>query len=226
MITPARNIRNLIAHLPGAQHPLTPAQQDRQDFILEAGRLAITEFGFETITLPQFSVALRLTPSQIRWHYPDLENLLGAIFRDHIKTIGKAIEESVRDPNDPALHEAARAAYFAATRTAQGSFTEAHRLFLRDRRCLPADEAKTIDLYLGMLARALGGAEALNLLNTETHSLADIETAMAALTGVAPAAAIPQPEPAAPSCEAPRLPRHIRRKIEALRRQRQKQGTT
>jgi AcrR family transcriptional regulator len=232
MITRARHIRALVEHLPGARQPPTPAQQDRQTYILQAGRLAISQFGFESITLSQFSLGLRLTPSQIRWHYPDLENLLGAIFRDHLKTIGNAIDDSVHDPNDPDLHQAARAAYFAATRDANGSFTEAHRLFLRDRHHLPEDEAKSVDLYAGMLARALGGdtcgMAAMDLLNTETHTLADIEDAMAGLISAEPAAG-PAPtiinplqaRPAEPPYAPPQLPRHIRRKIEALRRQRQ-----
>jgi AcrR family transcriptional regulator len=230
MITLARLIRGAVEHLPGARQPPTPAQQDRQDFILQAGRIAFTRFGFDTITMAQFSLGLKLTPLQIRWHYPDLENLLGAIFRDHLKSIGDAIADSVRDPNDPELHQAARAAFFAATRDDQGRFTEAHRLFLTERRFLPEDEAQSVDMYDGMLARTLGGdifgQDAMNLLCNETLSLADIEDAMADLATNAPnpgpAPAITQPAPASVQAAPPQLPRHIRRKIEALRRQRQK----
>jgi AcrR family transcriptional regulator len=226
MITPARHIRALVAHLEGARRPLTPTQQDRQTYILQAGRLAITQFGFDSLKMPQFGLGLRLTPAQIRWHYPDLENLLDAILRDHLETIANAIDDSIQDPNDPDRHQTARAAYFAATRDANGRFTEAHRLFLQNRHHLPEDEAKTIDISVGNLARTLGGdtngTEALNLLNTETHTLADIEDAMTGLTSADPAPMIAPPIPVpSQSCAPPQLPRHIRRKIEALRRQRQ-----
>jgi AcrR family transcriptional regulator len=238
MIILARHIRGVVAHLEGANRPPTPAQQDRQAYILEAGRIAIGQFGFGSITMAKFSLGLRLTPAQIRWHYPDLENLLGAIFRDHLTTIANAIDNAGHGRDDKQRRQAARAAYFGATRDATGAFNDTHRLFLRDRSHLPEDEAKSVDLHVGRLARALGGdtcgMQALELLNREDLSLAGIEDALAERTSAAPdpgpvpaimkpPPAIIRAAPAEPPCVPHQLPRHMRRKIEALRRKRQRQ---
>jgi AcrR family transcriptional regulator len=239
MITLARQIRGAIDHLPGAHRPQTPAQQDRQAFILQAGRIVFTRFGFESITMRQFSLGLQFTPDQIRWHYPDLESLLGAIFRDHLRTIGEAINDAVRDSHDPEVHQLARAAYFAAMRDAAGAFTEAHRFYLHERHLLPEDEARSVAIYTEMLGRALGGdylgAEALALLNRDAVTLAEVEDTMAGLAAAAPGP-VPSPRTAQPADiipagqagppgAPPHLPRHIRRKIEAIRRQRLRHET-
>jgi hypothetical protein len=47
-------------------------------------------YGRESITMPEFGVALRLTIAQIRWHYTDLDNLFCRILREHVKTIAQA----------------------------------------------------------------------------------------------------------------------------------------
>jgi AcrR family transcriptional regulator len=234
MNTPARHIRGIVDSLPGGQRPLTDPQQERHDLILAAGRIAMARYGRTRIAMPQFSVGLRLSPAQIRWHFPDLDNLFGAICRDHIKTIVGAITETVPMADEPDRYPAARAAYFAATRGAEGTFTETHNLFLRERYLLPEDEAERVDTEIGRLAQHLGGEHgsyALSLLNNESLTLADIEDAMACVAGAA-APSPPQPAPTPPVIEAAstarqttqplQLPRHIRRKIEALRRARQR----
>jgi AcrR family transcriptional regulator len=229
MKTPARHIRGIVDGLPGAHRTLTNAQQDRQKLILQTGRIAMARYGRDTITMPEFSVGLRLTPAQIRFHYPDLDNLLGAILRDHIKNIIQAIHEAVPYADDPDPYQAARAAYFGFTRGALGTFNEAHQLFLRDRNKLPEDEIESVNILFESLAYFVGGEHgwhALGMLNTDGVSLATIEEAMSELAGT-----VPRPPPAPTIVEAvpseepkrPELPRHIRRKIEALRRQRQKQ---
>jgi AcrR family transcriptional regulator len=230
MNTPARYIRAIVEQLPGGQHSLTVPQQERHTLILAAARAAMARYGRTAIVMSEFSVGLRLTPLQIRWHFPDLDNLFGAVLRDHLNGIAAAIRKEVPTANDPDPYTAARAAYFAATRDANGAFTETHALFLRERYLLPEDEALSVDAHEAMLAPCLDGehgAAALDLLNNENLTLADIEAAMARLPAAAPAAqrapamaeAAPVPRPAT---QAPQLPRHLRRKIEALRRQRQR----
>jgi AcrR family transcriptional regulator len=230
MITQARAIRAIADALPGAPKPTTPAQLDRQDYILEAGRQTMLQFGRETVTMPQFSVGIRLTPAQIRWYFPDLDCLFAAILRRHLNAISKAINDSVPYANDPDCHSAARAAYYSVTRTALGTFNKMHQLFLNDRHKLPKDQAEDIDILYDNLARLLGEGElgwhALDLLNTDGMKLSAIEDNMAALEGIAPK---PHPTPvvieAVPTepHKVPQFPRHIRRKIEALRRAQQKQ---
>jgi len=231
MITSARHIRIAVDGLKGAHRALSNAQKDRQDFILQAGRLAMGRYGRESITMPEFSVALRLTVAQIRWHYTDLDELFGAVLRDHVKNIVLAIHEAVPYADDPDPYRAARAAYFGFTRTGLGAFTETHQLFLRVRHRLPEDEAESVNLHYKALARYLGGEfgwEALDLLNTESLTLADIEESMAELNGTTDPIPAPPPVPVDdlppldPTYEPHQPPRHIRRKIEALRRQRQR----
>jgi AcrR family transcriptional regulator len=231
MITSARHIRLAVDVLSGAHRALSNAQQDRQDFILHAGRLAMGLYGRDSITMPEFSVALRLTVAQIRWHYTDLDNLFGAILRNHVKNIVQAIHESVPYADDPDPYRAARAAYFGFTRGALGTFNQDHQLFLRDRHLLPEDEAESINIHYGMLATKLGGEfgwKALDLLNTEGLTLADIEASMAEFNGTTDPIPAPPPPPVDdfatldPAYKPHQLSRHIRRKIEALQRQRRK----
>jgi AcrR family transcriptional regulator len=228
MKTPARHIRGIADSLPGVHRTLTHAQQDRQQLILQTGKIAMARYGRDTITMPEFSVGLRLTTAQIRWHYPDLDNLLGAILRDHLNNILKAINDAVPYADDPDPYQAARAAYYGFTRGALGTFNEAHTLFLRDRNKLPEDEIESVNILFESLAYYLGGEHgwrALEMLNTDGVALATIEEAMAELAGTTPPTppvpviieATPTEEP-----KRPELPRHIRRKIAALRRQRQK----
>lgn len=230
MNTLARHIRGIVDALPGGRRTLTDRQQDRHDLILAAGRIAMARYGRTTIAMPEFSIGLRLTPTQIRWHFPDLDNLFGAVLRDHINNIAKAINEAVPYADDPDRYPAARAAFFAATRGADGNFTELHNLFLRERYLLPEDEAGSVNNGYGMLAQFLGGehgAYALSLLTNENLTLPEIENAMAGVTGTAP---LHHPRPAIAEATqatqqtypAPQLPRHIRRKIEALQRARQR----
>jgi AcrR family transcriptional regulator len=188
----------------------------------------MARYGRATITMSAFSTGLRLSPAQIRWHYPDLDNLFGAICRDHIRNLFKAIDQAVPYADDPDPYQAARAAYYHFTRGALGTFNEAHALFVRDRHLLPPDEAESVTMLYNSLANCLGGEDgwqALHLLNTDGITLATIENTMAQLTGTEPRPppaptiieAVPTPEPPRPE-----IPRHIRRKIEALRRSQQR----
>jgi AcrR family transcriptional regulator len=230
MITQARHIRGIVDSLPGGRRTLTDPQQDRETLILAAGRIAMARYGRATISMSAFSIGLRLTPTQIRWHFPDLDNLFGAICRDHLRNIVAAIHEAVPYADDPDPYPAARAAFIAATRGPQGAFNETHTLFLRDRHLLPQDEADSVQRELDALARYLGGQHghhALELLNTENLTPKDIEDAMAERENAEPATppppAIVEAAPIAqPAYTGPQIPRHIRRKIEALRRARER----
>jgi hypothetical protein len=72
------------------------------------------------------------------------------------------------------------------------------------------------------------GRETLGLFNTEGPTLADIEASMAELNGTTDPIPAPPPPPVDdfatldPAHQPHQLPRHIRRKIEALQRQRRK----
>jgi AcrR family transcriptional regulator len=248
MNTLARHIRVIADALPGAQRTLTSTQLERQALIMATGRIAMARYGRATIAMPEFSMGLRLTPAQIRWHFPDLDNLFGAICRDHLKNLFAAINEAVAYANDPDPCQAARAAYFGFTRTALGTFNEAHTLFLRDRHTLPEDEAASVNATYNRLPQSLGGEHgwyALELLNRENLTLADVENAIAELANTAiantaiatielantaiagtapPARSTPTIVEATPAGhDTPhQFPRHIRRKIEALRRQRRR----
>ena len=188
MKTPARILRARIDEAPGPRRYLSNRDLDRRDRILQAGCLVLAEFGRHAITMASFALGLGLLPGTVRRLFPDLDNLLGEIIRQHIRAVSIAV---CAVPQDVADRPAAqRAAYITATRTSLGA-PAAAQLLLLDRRLLPPDERASIEAARDSLAEILGGPHGmliLNLLDMACLSPAQIEATIAIL---APAAASP-----------------------------------
>jgi AcrR family transcriptional regulator len=192
MKTPARILRARIDEAPGPRRYLSNRDLDRRDRILQAGCLVLAEFGRHAITMASFALGLGLSPGTVRRLFPDLDNLLGEIIRQHLRTVSIAV---CAVPQDVADRPAAqRAAYIAATRTSLGA-PAAAQLLLMDRRLLPPDERASIEAARDTLADILGGPHGmliLDLLDMACLSPAQIEATVAILAPAAPAEAAPE----------------------------------
>jgi AcrR family transcriptional regulator len=159
-------------------------QEEREDRILVAGEALLARFGRHGITFAMLAGALQITTSSLRWHYADLDALLAAILRTHLKTVSLALAQitTTGEARGPAL----RAAYLAATRTAAGNLTPAHILLTRDRAFLPDDELPDIDATCRSIAQLLatgGHPEAMNIADTPWITAARIEQVLSAMEG-------------------------------------------
>jgi AcrR family transcriptional regulator len=180
MHTPLRILRERAAEIPGVSPNFSPSELTRRATILRAGRTLMAEEGRSAFTLAKFAGMIWITAATIRRHFIDMDSLLFDILMDHLRSLSAALGAVPRSaPDRPA---ACRAAYLAHTRTAWGGLTEAHRLFVRDRACLPPDDRAALErIHLG-LGHFLGGesdVSTIQLLDTEILEAEEIEEIIA-----------------------------------------------
>ncbi len=194
-----RALRDRADAIPGNQPCLSAHEQDRYEQIVTAGRTLLAEFGAHSFTLPALALALRISPTAIRRHFIDLDSLLVHIINRHLLTLSTVMGALPHGANDK--QAARRAAYLSHTRTVLGGLTEAHLLLVRDRHLLPAADRDRIEEVRANLGEMLAGEHAqivLDLLDTPSMGLADIDAVLAARTAqTAPAGAKP-PAPSRP----------------------------
>lgn len=166
---------------------LTDRELEREEKILDTAEVLLARHGAYRITFANLCLALRLTRAALRFHFIDMDDLLGALLRRHLQELGEILAAATT----PA---ARREAWRRATTLPDGTHTNAHTLLLRDRASLPEDlraEIETEYRRLGALLSPEAPAEALALLATLDVSLSNITAMLSA--AVAPARQAPTP---------------------------------
>jgi AcrR family transcriptional regulator len=189
--TPDRILRAKAQSRDPSHFALTERQRQRHERVIAISQCLIAEEGRHNITFRGLARALRMTPATLRFHFVDMEALLGEILRRHLHSLAAAL--GTYEPTDPDRHQKRRAAYLAYTRTALGGLTEAHLILVRDSHTLPDDERISIDMMRQGLGELLGAdrpEETLLLLDAPFLDAPAIEARL----GAAPLQA-PKPQP-------------------------------
>ena len=117
MKTPLRILRAIAQDLPGVCPELTPRDQGRRRAILTAATAMMAERGPHTVSLTDIATAVGIPRGTIQYLFPDLDNLLATIIKDHLLEIAAAIAEARREsPAGADIQAVGRAAYVTATR--------------------------------------------------------------------------------------------------------------
>ena len=193
MQTPARILRAQACDIDPALNDLTTREIAQRDYILKLGQALMARNGPHAMSFTSFAHAMKMAPTTLRKHYCDLDALLAAILRRHLKAIATALGALPRDTPD--LPKARRQVFLEATSSGFAALSPAHHLFARYYHTLPADEREPIETTWFGLAELLApghGHRALALLDASLFSPAQVETMLAALA--APSAAAPPPE--------------------------------
>jgi AcrR family transcriptional regulator len=188
MPTPARILQATVDGLPNHRRRFSEKQRERQEYILTAALAVFARHGRAGLSMGAFGLALGMSPAAIRRLFVDLDTILAELLVRHLFAILRALTDIPADT--PNRNTALRAAYLAATRTAEGRLTEPHILLLRERHSLPPDLATDIEATRDSIGEILAGADgaaALALLDTPGLAPSRIETMLAALD--------PKPEP-------------------------------
>jgi AcrR family transcriptional regulator len=182
MTTPTRILQATVDGLPGHRRRFTDRQRDRQENILTAGLALMARHGRAGLTMAKFGLAVGMAPAAIRRLFVDIDSILSELLVRHLLAIFQALGEVPADA--PGRKPALRAAYLAATRTADGRLTEPHILLLRERHSLPPDLAGEIERTRDSLGEVLAGPDgpaALALLDTPGLSPLRIEEMLGTL---------------------------------------------
>lgn len=177
---------------------------ERHDAILLTGEILLARHGHMSFSFRAFALAMRLSRCTLERHFIDLHDLLGEILRRHLAKVIDAIAKVPRDT--PNRLQAMRHAYLAATRNAEGDFTDAHLLLIRDRAKLPPDILDAVDgAHYGigvMLSEPGKVTDTLEILDWEGVTPDEIELVLADEDQPAPAKQAPDhPPPATPPIE-------------------------
>jgi AcrR family transcriptional regulator len=182
MTTPARILRAMADIRETDREPMTEKQRQRHERILTLSQGLFAEAGRHNITFTNLAIALRMGTATLRWHFADLDALLAAIIRRHLRALSRALAQIPR--TDPDWQRKRRAAYLAFTRNADGSLTEPHLLFTRETQHLPDDERLPIERLHRVMGEKLAGKlglEAMLLLDLPSLDAIQIEAALAAI---------------------------------------------
>jgi AcrR family transcriptional regulator len=178
--------------MPGRETLLTDRQLARREEILAAALVLMARHGRVGLSMGRFATALRMGAGTIRRYFVDLDSILAELLARHLVAIMEAFGSVPEASANRGV--ALRAAYLKATRGADGGFTDAHTLLLRECHTLPPDLAADIEEVRDRIGQILAGpdaATALALLDTPGVLLAQIEAMLAALEPPKP-----QPRPA------------------------------
>lgn len=145
--------------------------------ILVTGEHILARFGHGKISFRAFAGGMRLSRSTLERHFVDLNALLGEILLSHLRKIAAAIGNVPR--GTPDRRKAQRAVYLNAARDADGEFTDAHLLLIRDRAKLPPDLLDMVDgMYHGiaiMLADTETAVDTMEILDSPGLTRDEIE---------------------------------------------------
>jgi AcrR family transcriptional regulator len=198
MSIPARILRARARDRAPAEYALTARQQNRHEHIVATAQYLMSAYGSANIAFRDLAIALRMGSATLRFHFVDLDALLGEILLRHLQALATAIGCIQPDGADP--NPARRAAYLAYTRGAGGGLTEAHLLLVRDRHLLPPDLLDGLEGMRRHIGEQLAGDmadEALLLLDCPRMDGPRIEAYLAAIA--APTAPKPIDLPRIPS---------------------------
>jgi len=171
----------------------TAFEHKRHETIIDASRALMAEFGRNALTFTALAKALTMSRSTLERHFVDLDSILGEILTRHLIFLSKIIGDIA--PDTPHCQQQRRAAYWEATRSAGGAFTEAHGLYLRERQAMPPDLAEGIEasrLALGQLLAGELAEEALALLDSPGLDPDRIEARLG--TPATPPVKLPRPQ--------------------------------
>jgi AcrR family transcriptional regulator len=200
MLTSPRILRADAQRFEPALCQLTPRQQARHDRILRVSRYLFARYSRATLTFGTLATALRIGAGTLRFHFVDLDALLACLLRTHLENIAAGLAEI--PANAPDRGRKLRAAYIAATRSADGALTSDHIILLRDRALLPLDEAEPIEQLRAEIAETLAGD-----LGPATIAMLDMDlppdTLDLRIQAMQEAAAAPRSFPAPRACAAP-----------------------
>jgi AcrR family transcriptional regulator len=198
MHIPPRLLRAEAQAMPINARTLSTKEVERETRILATAQRLMVRFSRSALTIASLATALGMAPATIRRHFVDIDSILAEILVRHLLAVCEAVGQVPRD--HPGRQAAQRAAYIASTRTAEGDFTEAHRLLLRERHTLPPDLAEQVDSLRKDIGEALAGPngpKVLSLLdNTELHAQ-EIASLLGASAHACPT--LPAPRQAKPS---------------------------
>ena len=199
MRTPTRLLRADAEELERDPPDLTPRELEQFTRILTVAEPIMARRGPHTMTLPGLAEALRMSARTVRRHFSDLDALLATLLRRHLRKLSYAIGKVPHNAAD--RPQKMRAAYLAYTRTADGNYTDAHLLLVRDRNLLPEDLRTQIEATRRDLGNVLAhgfAEEVLTLLDLRTLDAPRIEATLATIIVTAPKQAAPPPKPTAP----------------------------
>jgi len=189
MKTPLRILRAIAQDLPGVCPEPTPRDQARRQSILTAATAMMAERGPHTVTLTDIAAAVGIPRGTIRYIFPDLDNLLATIIRDHLRQISSVIGDARRAiAAGSTVQATSRAAYITATRTGLGGFLPAHVLTVSYRHLLPPDELEGVDQCRNAVAYLVGGPDplaTLDLLDNFRFTLNQVEAMLATVAEMA-----------------------------------------
>jgi AcrR family transcriptional regulator len=204
MKTPLRILRAIAQDMPGICREPSPRDQARRETILTAATRMMAERGPHTVTLTDIAAAVDIPRGTVRYIFPDLDNLLATIIKDHLRqvslTIGGA-RLAMPEATAAAKQEAARAAYISATRTELGAPLPAQILTVQYRHLLPPDEREGVESYRNAFCHVIGGVDpvaTLEFLDNPRFTLRQVEAfvaAMAEMPETTWADTIPPPRP-------------------------------
>jgi len=160
---------------------LTTREKNCRDRILATGGALLARNGTHSVTIADLAIGLNIPAAVIRRHFATMDGLLAELLLLHLQQVSRAIGNVAF--SDPNAHQARRAAYFAATHTHGGAFTDLHWLLLRDRRMLSGEDRAAIEIVRDQIGQVMAGdlAEiAFHLLDSECLGLAAIEASLAA----------------------------------------------
>jgi len=192
-LIPIRILRAQVETLIDLRATWRPAQFEREKAILRLATAMIATHGMANVTLPGLARAMAISTNTFRRYFVDLEALVGAILRRHLEALYEALAEI--PANTPNIAAARRQKWLQLTRTENGDFTDAHKIFVLDRHLLPADILPALEeLYAehgSEIAAPATAGQALAVIDQAFTTQASVEAALTA------SAAKPEP-PRAP----------------------------
>ena len=206
MSTPIRILRAQVETLIDLRATWRPAQFQRERLILRLATALIATHGLGNITLPALAQAMMMANATLKRYFVDLEALVGAILRRHLKALQTALAEIPADT--PNLHATRRQTWLRLTRTDSGDFNDEHKIFVKFRHHLPADIRPALEaLYqeLGTeLAAAFEPKQTLEILDSVLTTPANLEMILTAATPAPAGATQLRPAASRPAAIQPR----------------------
>jgi AcrR family transcriptional regulator len=115
--------------------PLNKRQQARENRIIAIATAFIARFGRARLTPRILAEAMCISPAALRWHFADIDALIGEILRRHLNQVIEALTAIPEGPHRAAaMRQAAEAA-----RSENGVTVPAYTVLLEQLAALPED---------------------------------------------------------------------------------------
>jgi hypothetical protein len=137
MPTATRILRALAEQLDPTMHERTAREEKQFRRIMLVAPTLLTAWSADRFSFTALATAMKMGTGTLRRHFVDIPALLGFLIRAHLQDIAAAL--AAIPPTAPNCHRLRRAAYLAATRTADGAQSRRHLLLLNNLPHLPDD---------------------------------------------------------------------------------------